>query len=133
MKNRFTLRCAFSAFLLVMLTGCATVHTASNFDGTKTNGVRTPRATISVENYGYYLFGVVPLIAGNPLYPNENICMMFSDTVTLQNNQRMLSDTAHMFNARALANEKTTVLWTGSFSFWVIWRKVIHTSAVAVQ
>ena len=44
----------------------------------------------------------------------------------------MLADEARRIKAKDLVNLKSEVEWTGSFSFWVFWRKTIYTSADAL-
>jgi len=116
-----------------LLAGCATVQTAKNFGGVTVDGAAKPIATVAAENYGYYLFGVLPLIAGAPAYPNANTCCLFQDTVTLQNNMSMLAQTVKMENGRKLANVKTTKDSTGTFSLWILWRKTVNTTALITE
>jgi hypothetical protein len=118
---------------IVCLSGCATVKTARNFEGLRVENGAKPLATVSIENYGYYLFGVIPLIAGEPRYPNAPMCALFNDTVTTQNNMLMLSKTARRIGAKKVANLRVYENWTGSFSFWVIWQKQIYTGALLIE
>jgi len=116
-----------------MLAGCATVQTAKNFGGLTVDGAARPVATVAVENYGYYLFGAFPLIAGDPAHPNAETCRLFEDTVTLQNNMAMLSQTVRKERGRKLANVKTTEDWRGAFSLWILWRKTLATTALITE
>jgi len=124
---------ALSCALIGMASGCATVQTAKNFGGVTVDGASKPVATVAAENYGYYLFGAFPLIAGAPKHPNANTCSFFENTVTLQNNMAMISQTAQAEKGKRLANVKTTEDWTGSFSLWIVWRKTIFTSALITE
>jgi len=119
--------------LLGMVPGCATVQTAKRFAGVPVDGASQPVATVAVENYGYYLFGTIPLIAGAPAYPNADTCRLFQDTVTLQNNLTMIAQTVKAENGKKLANLKTTEEWTGSFSLWILWRKTLATTALITE
>jgi len=116
-----------------MFAGCATVQTAKNFGGLMVDGGAKPIATVAAENYGYYLFGTIPIIAGNPAYPNADTCRLFEDTVTIQNNMAMVAQTLKMENGRRLANVRTTEDWSGSFSLWILWRKTIATTALITE
>jgi len=118
---------------VVCLSGCATVKTARNFEGLRVDGGAKPVATVAIENYGYYLFGLIPLIAGEPRYPNAPICVLFSDTVTSQNNMMMLSKTAQKTGAKKVSHVRVYEHWTGSFSFWVVWQKQLFTGAVLTE
>ncbi|MCL1920690.1 MAG: hypothetical protein FWG50_06370, partial [Kiritimatiellaeota bacterium] len=121
-----------TAFLALtgLATGCATVQTARNFGGMAVDGGNRPIATVVAENYGYYLFGTIPLISGTPTHPNATSCRLFEETVTLQNNLAMVSQAVKAEKGSQLANVKTTEEWTGAFSLWLVWRKIIFTSAV---
>lgn len=113
--------------------GCATMQTARDFGGMAVDGGACPVATVVAENYGYYLFGVFPLISGAPDYPNANYFTLFGETVTLQNNLGMLAQAVKAERGGKLANVKTVEDWTGSFSFWIVWRKTLLTSAVITE
>ena len=69
------------AFILAcaLLNGCATV-TASRDGATMVN----------IENSGWYLLNFIPLASGNPMRPNSCTTRLFSKTVTLENNVKML-------------------------------------------
>jgi len=118
---------------LCMASGCATVQTAKRFNAVTVDGAAKPIATVAVENYGYYLFGVIPLIAGAPQYPNADTCRLFEDTVTVQNNMAMLSQTVKLENGKKIANVATTEDWTGAFALWILWRKTLATTALITE
>jgi hypothetical protein len=119
--------------LLMTLSGCATVKTARNFEGLRVDEGAKPVASLAIENYGYYLFGFIPLIAGEPRYPNAPMCTLFSDSVTAQNNMMMLNKTAQKLGAKRVANINVYEEWTGSFSFWIVWKKQLSTGAVLTE
>jgi len=126
-------RAAGLFLLAVACAGCATVQNARSFNGLAVDGGRRPVATIAAENYGYYLFGAFPLVAGVPWAPNLTDWTWFEETVTVENNLDMVSAEAKRLGASGIANVRTSVDWTGSFSMWVFWKKVMKTSAVAVD
>lgn len=134
MKTNFPAR-LLPAALALLLSGCATVDSSKYFSGVRADGQKEPRATIAVENYGYYLFRSesLPIWCGNPELPNYNSSALFEDTVSTQNNLKMLSDAAVASGARSLTNVKHEISWTGSFFPWIVWRKVAQTTAVAVE
>jgi len=116
-----------------LLSGCATVQTAKNFGGVTVDGASKPVATVAAENYGYYLFGALPLITGAPAYPNANTCCLFHDTVTVQNNMSIIAQVVKMENGRKLANVKTTKASSGSFMLWIFFRKTVNTTALITE
>ena len=67
-----TLACA-------LLSGCATVTVS-----------RDGATMVNIENSGWYLLNFIPLASGNPARPNSCTTRLFSKTVTLENNVKML-------------------------------------------
>ena len=45
---------------------------------------------VNIENSGWYLLNFIPLASGNPARPNSCTTRIFSKTVTLENNVKML-------------------------------------------
>ncbi len=130
---KHVLNCTLALTLILSLSGCATVKTARNFEGIRVEDGAKPVASVAIENYGYYLFGFIPLIAGEPRYPNAPICTLFSDSVTAQNNMMMLAKTAQKTGAKKVVNLRVYESWTGSFSFWLIWQKQLYTGALLTE
>ena len=65
--------------MCALLGGCATV-TVSREGGTMVN----------IENSGWYLLNFIPIASGNPARPNSCTTSLFSKTVTLESNVKML-------------------------------------------
>jgi len=65
--------------LAALLAGCATATIS-----------RDGQTMVNIENSGWYLLNFIPLASGNPAHPNEFGCCLFSKTVTLENNVKML-------------------------------------------
>lgn len=59
--------------------GCATVTVS-----------RDGATMVNIENSGWYLLNFIPLASGNPMRPNACTTRLFSKTVTLENNVKML-------------------------------------------
>lgn len=109
-----------------LLCGCATTQTANVYT---TSADRPAKTAISAENYGYYLFSVIPLFAGNPDRPNDVSMKFFSDTVNIENNQKMIFKEAEKLGDGTLSNINNTTDWTGSFSLWIVWKQVLYSNA----
>ena len=62
-----------------LLGGCATVTVS-----------REGATMVNIENSGWYLLNFIPLASGNPARPNSCTTRIFSKTVTLENNVKML-------------------------------------------
>ena len=65
--------------LAALLSGCATATVCHE-----------ERTLVTIENTGWYLFNFIPIASGNPSNPNACSCRLFSKTVTLENNRKML-------------------------------------------
>ncbi|MDY6069651.1 MAG: hypothetical protein SPI34_08025 [Opitutales bacterium] len=120
-------------FFAALLAGCATTESTNALSGTvSVNGCETA-GTICAENYGYYLFSVVPLFAGNPEKPNQTSMCFFKDTVNLENNKKMIDKEAATLGGGVLCNLQNSVDWTGSFSLWIIWKQVLYSNATVLK
>ena len=62
-----------------LLSGCATVTVS-----------REGATMVNIENSGWYLLDFIPIASGNPERPNASTTRLFSKTVTLENNVKML-------------------------------------------
>ena len=92
-----------SLFLILtaLLTGCATVR-YSDVGG---------RKMVDVENtrWSAYLvfFPVFPIASGEPDEPNEEMCRIFQDSMTLENNMKLLDYARVKSGARGIRNLTT--------------------------
>ena len=64
---------------VALLGGCATVTVS-----------RDGATMVNIENSGWYLLNFIPIASGNPARPNSCTTRLFSKTVTLENNVKML-------------------------------------------
>ena len=62
-----------------LLGGCATVTMS-----------RDGATMVNIENSGWYLLNFIPIASGNPARPNSCTTRLFSKTVTLEHNVKML-------------------------------------------
>ena len=62
-----------------LLGGCATVTVS-----------RDGATMVNIENSGWYLLNFIPIASGNPARPNSCTTRLFSKTVTLESNVKML-------------------------------------------
>ena len=67
-----------------LLGGCATVTVS-----------RDGATMVNIENSGWYLLNFIPIASGNPARPNSCTTRLFSKTVTLENNVKMLDKVIH--------------------------------------
>lgn len=117
----------------VLLCACATTQVSTDIPkGTKVDN-KEALAIVAAENYGYYLFGCLPLFAGDPEYQNDNTFVLFEDSVKLEKNLEMISNEAKKLGANTITSVNSNNAWTGSFSFWIVWRQTLNTTAVITK
>ena len=121
---------AFFVCIAAVLCGCATTEVSTVFKDGLNEGGGKPVAVVHAENYGYYLFSVFPLFAGDPDEQNANTMTFFSDTVTLENNRKMIQREAEKLGAKKIGDVRNSIDWTGSFSLWIVWRQVLSSSSL---
>ena len=112
--------------------GCTTVLKSKEFGNVKVDGGATPVAAIEIENSVWLLFNFIPVASGNPRYPNGHLCKFFSNTVTLQNNMKVLQTELELEGVTKVAN-LTSHYSEESYLFFLLARRACHTSAVLVK
>lgn len=115
-----------------LASGCTTVQYTAVYNGVKVDNGRTPMATVEIENSGWLLLGFIPLASGNPDKPDKCSCKLFRNTVTIENNFRVLERTVKESGADSVAN--LTSHWTDESAFVILLkRRAYHTSAVLLR
>lgn len=112
--------CLFALLIALLASGCCSIHTSSE-------GGRT---MCLVENYGWRLFDLVPLVAGDPDSLHESGCKLFSDTVTLENNQKLLDRAIKRAGATGVRFQNSYM--TDEQSLFTFYRRTYYTSAELV-
>lgn len=121
----------FGLTLVAMLCGCASVTPLKTPAGMKVDGVE-PIESVEVSNSAWYLFSCIPLFSGDPNSPNVGTCKLFRNTLTLQNQLKMLEDEAKRVGATR-AIDVTSVSYEETIFFFVFEHRRGHTSAVLVK
>ena len=110
-----------SVLLAALLTGgCCSIHTSDQ-------GGRT---MCVVENYGWRLFDLIPLVAGDPDSLHESGCKVFTDTVTLENNQKLLDRAVKRAGATGVRFQNSYM--TDEQTLFTFYRRTYYTSAELV-
>ncbi len=118
--------------IALLLTGCCcTMRTATNFEDILVDGRQEPLCTIEIENTGWFFFYSIPLICGNPQYPNENNYRLFHDTITIENNINVLKNEMERRGTTRVAS--LTSRTKSEPYFLVLYRRECHTSAVLLK
>ena len=112
--------CLSALLIALFASGCCSIHTSSE-------GGRT---MCLVENYGWRLFDLVPLVAGDPDSLHESGCKLFSDTVTLENNQKLLDRAIKRAGATGVRFQNSYM--TDEQSLFTFYRRTYYTSAELV-
>ena len=83
---------------------------------------------VEIENSGWYLLNFIPLASGNPAKPNACSCRLFSKTVTLENNVKMLENIMREEKATGVA-DLTSFTTDEHVLIILLKRHAYHTSA----
>jgi len=78
------MKLAAAILVCALVSGCATVTVS-----------REGATMVNIENSGWYLLNFIPIASGNPARPNSCTTRLFSKTVTLENNVKMLDKVIH--------------------------------------
>ncbi len=81
-----------AALALLLASGCMTVRTTRAYNGIAVEDGRKPVVTVEIENSGWYLFTFIPLASGKVEAPNQADCRWFTNTVTVENNLKVLQE-----------------------------------------
>lgn len=74
------------ALALAAMSGCMTSEISRTPNGVEGDGSETHLVTVDIENVGWYLFDIIPILCGDPQHVNEASSVFFRDTLLLQNN-----------------------------------------------
>ncbi len=114
-------RAAVLFVLGALLSGCASVYVCDKGDHT----------VAAVNNTCWYLFNWIPVASGDPDRPNRNRTRLFSETVTLENNMKLLETAMRDRHATGLVNVNSYTT-DESVLFFLLTRHACHTSAELV-
>ena len=111
----------FAIFLTAILTGCASVDIC-----------RKEKTMVNIENTGWYLFNLIPVASGDPENPNGHTCKLFSDTVTLESNMKLLDYAMEQENAVGVRDLTSST--TEEYVLIILLKRyVYHTSAELIK
>lgn len=113
------------------LTGCASINLCSDFQGVRVEDGHEPVATVEIANSGWYLFNCLPLGSGDPDHPDGG-CRLFTDTVTLDNNLKVLAHALATTGAGGFCNLTSRVTEENYF-FILVKHRIYRTSAVLLK
>lgn len=118
--------------LALLGAGCTSVHVTRAYNGARVDGGREPAATVEVENSGWFLLTFLPIASGDPKAPNDVACEWFANTVTVDNNIKVLKDVMRKERVAEVAN-LTTHCTDEKYLVFILARRAYHTSAVLLK
>mgnify|MGYP000010134235 FL=1 len=121
-----------AALALLLASGCMTVRTTRAYNGIAVEDGRTPVVTVEIENSGWYLFTFIPLASGKVEAPNQADCRWFTNTVTVENNLKVLQEIMLRERVAEVAN-LTSHRSDEKYLVCLLARRAYHTSAVLLQ
>ena len=114
-------RFALILLLAVTFAGCCTVKICK--DG--------GHDMVEVKNCGWKIFGLWAIASGNPEEPNNECCLLFTDSVFLDVNMMLLDDAMKKHGYRSFRNISTYT--TSENALFIFSRKAYHTSAELIR
>ena len=87
-------RACIIAALSAPFIGCVNVKTIHGDDAD----------VVTINNEGYFLFKCIPLASGDPDSPNMNRFIMFSDTLKVKTNMRLLAKETERMGAKDVSD-----------------------------
>ena len=116
----------------LLMAGCASVNVARNLNGQQlTTSGDAPIAHLNGDIYGYYLFGVWPLVTGDPADPDGTA--WFTNTVTEQAAVDMVTRKSKELGAAKITDLSSRTDSTGKQTLFLIWYSSVQVSGNAVK
>jgi hypothetical protein len=118
--------------LALAFAGCMTSETSRTPSGVPGDGEYSHLLTVDIENTGWYLFDMIPLLCGNPHGVNRCSTVFFHDTLNLQNNLDELTRIVQREGAYTIGSLMSHEV---SESVWIFFvsRHAYHTSATLMK
>ena len=123
-----------SAVLSLLAAGCTT-SVCRHYETEMATGSsgRPAVAVVQGMNCGIFLFYGIPLWSGTPHRPNENEWDLWKNQVRERDIRRMLTVRAYQLGADDVDDLKIRETASGWWSLWIVWRRTISGSGIAVR
>jgi hypothetical protein len=120
-------------FLLLLCgAGCLTTQLSEAMRGSVGPGGCRHHLTAEVCNTGWFLFDYIPLVCGNPSFPDKASCRFFTNTLNLQNNLQVLDEIIARENGTVIGSVTSHQEGEG-FLVFLVTRRSYHTSATLLR
>ncbi len=123
------------AAMMLATTGCTTSEMIMQPPAEGQTGPGGTRVVENLEarNWGLFLFYWIPLWSGNPGRPNQSDYVVFGNRVKEKYMEMMLRGRARQLKADDVEDIRVRESSTGFFSLWILWRRSMSATAVAVE
>ena len=125
-------RFILALFLIVALTGCTSITRLTDCRGVKVEDGLTPVEVVDIYNSNWLFLSWLPIASGDPDCPDEVTAVPFRNTVTLENQIKMLEREVNRCGAKKAINVMSTTT-DESAVFFLLMREKYHTTAVLVK
>ncbi len=116
----------------LLLAGCSSVRVVQNLNGQQlTSGGETPIAHLNGDLYGYYLFGLWPIVTADPAKTNSTA--WFRDTVTVGACTEMVTRHGKELGATKITDLQSRSDSTGLQTLFTVWYYDVQVSGNAVK
>ncbi|MBR7130370.1 MAG: hypothetical protein IKC82_00065 [Lentisphaeria bacterium] len=126
----------FAAFILTLLAGCAhtsTLQWDKPAEGQVSSEGNRVLWNLTAVNRGMYLFNVIPLWSGYPTRPNRHEYKLAQNMLTRAQMRRMMDVHLDKWGADRVEDVETAISSSGAFSLWIVWRRTMTATGVAVK
>lgn len=88
---------------------------------------------LTATNRGMYLFNFIPLWTGHPTHPNRHEYEIGQDMLSRPQMRRMMDIHLKKWGADKVEDVQVSSSSSGAFSLWIVWRKTMRATGVAVK
>jgi len=133
------LRCIWLVFfcaLLLLFCGCRTseVTCYPAYEGQPTYDGHKVLANVQGVNYGFFLFGFIPLWCGDPKMPNSRHYVTLHNRLKPEYSEIMMEGfVRRRFGTGKLVACRHTEQFSGLYTLFIVWRKVINSRALWIS
>ena len=126
----------FALAVLLGAVGCAhtsTLEWSEGHPGQVSSEGHEVLWNLSAANRGMYLFNLIPLWSGYATRPNRHEYKLGQNTLTRAYMRRMLDLNLKRWGADKVEDVEISSTETGAFSLWIVWRRTMRATGVAVK
>lgn len=88
---------------------------------------------LTAVNRGMYLFNFIPLWSGHPTHPNRHEYELGQNMLTRDKMRRMMDIHLNKWDADKVEDVEIKESSSGAFSLWIVWRRTMIATGVAVK